>query len=1368
MNEKVEERIAARFPGVTGVQMFKILCYNAYIGTRPENNSRKSLAGKMHMSASELVKNTDTLKRLRYLSDAGIRGEWYLRTVFFMLEEFPQWEEQFKGIWEFRYQTREYIWNVATLAHRGHIDEALKLPRPYRVSRNGEVFDMVKVIAPLVEDNFMTELAYLLDVKEFRSLVMTVLQDALAKDSISRDLINRLDALIHGSPNYSDNLFDDKSNSDIYDIIGAYSYFAFGPEGKGQPFKPCSCNSEWSLASRAISEMYAAHWESAKDLFLKAMAMNAKKSEAPYAFSDPILSFFFGLCLTKHMQVVDGRQKNTLSETLRKFLGSERMQYVHLNKPVAILFTYILESGPDCSNIVLKDVCQMLAADNSPFFRIMASMILGVFKIGEDEEFVEKFGPLDWIPSTRILCHELSPFKPVGRDLRSENTETYGGLPILGSIQRKEDWEVMFQDLRTNIVGEGRSDRRIAYFLEENRLKAITLQRRLSDGSWTAGEMISRNDFIFTDHPAMNEADRNVAKALRDMSRIYDDEAGELLPLLMGSGRVFVGEPFGSTCTPVEVELVRPYIEFKARGTSIHVDSNIVLEDDGRTVRRRSIQYIDGNRYYLVNLSGLQQMLLSRMLPTSELPLTALPQLKLLEEKLRDVIEVRSDLALAEAIPQLQGEDTIIVRITPEDNEYKILVQSCPMPNGQERYAPGEGDPDIFDVENGFTKMVHRNLMAEYEVYNALRQELESKNVEFSDYQRATISTSEGLLHLLCFTHDNPEKYIVEWPEGQILKFKGSLKQSNVDIQVNSEMEWFKVQGKISLGAGRFLSIKELLASFREAGESEYIRVGDREYMKMSKALRKHISDLEALSTGASGGSLVVPQYRIGSLAEVLGNDGGLHAEIDAGYTDLLDRMKAAYSMDPALPEGLNATLRPYQREGYNWLVRLSSWGAGACLADDMGLGKTLQTLAFLLSRSAEGPSLVVAPKSVAPNWKTEAGKFTPSLNVTVLNDEKNKKKSIEAAGASDVVVTTYGMLLTQSEALGGKQWNVICLDEAHQIKNRNTRTSVAAMNLKGQHRMILTGTPIQNHLGDLWNLFQFINPGMLGPWQGFLDSYIRCPEYEQKNKQEKLRSYTTPFILRRTKEEVLDDLPEKISYTHLVDLTNDEMLIYDKCRRDAEALFNDEVKKKDKPQVKISFFEMLTRLRLIANAVQLAYPEWRKGSSKVKELMEMLGTITETPENKVLVFSQFTSVLDIVRAQLEKAGMDYLYLDGQTSMKDRAKAVNTFQEGGPQVFLISLKAGGLGLNLTAANYVILMDPWWNPAIENQATDRAHRLGQKRSVTVIRMVSSQTIEEKILKLHEKKQGLADKMLEGTADSSSLTMDDILDLVSPYR
>ena len=375
----------------------------------------------------------------------------------------------------------------------------------------------------------------------------------------------------------------------------------------------------------------------------------------------------------------------------------------------------------------------------------------------------------------------------------------------------------------------------------------------------------------------------------------------------------------------------------------------------------------------------------------------------------------------------------------------------------------------------------------------------------------------------------------------------------------------------------------------------------------------------------------------------------------------------------------------------------------------------------------------------------------------------------VEGAKEGDVVITTYGVLVTQRDVLTRKNWNVICLDEAHSIKNRMTRTSRTAMALKGSAKVTLTGTPLQNHLGEMWNLFQFINPGMLGPWQQFVDKYIKSPWDELIQKE--LKDRTLPFILRRTKEEVLDDLPEKISYEQMVELSDEELQIYEKIRKDVELKFRKDKTKEERTAAKsldLSFFQELTRLRLLSNSVSLVYPEWKQESSKVAALRDILTSLNSRTDNRVLIFSQFTSFLSQIGAMMKDAGFEYLYLDGQTPLDERQRLVDRFQEGECQFFLISLKAGGLGLNLTAANYVILMDPWWNPSVEDQATDRAYRLGQERNVTVIRLVSANTIEEKILKLHEQKQDLSNRMLEGTSGSAALSMDDILDMVSPYR
>ena len=296
----------------------------------------------------------------------------------------------------------------------------------------------------------------------------------------------------------------------------------------------------------------------------------------------------------------------------------------------------------------------------------------------------------------------------------------------------------------------------------------------------------------------------------------------------------------------------------------------------------------------------------------------------------------------------------------------------------------------------------------------------------------------------------------------------------------------------------------------------------------------------------------------------------------------------------------------------------------------------------------------------------------------------------------------------------------------------------------------------------------QFINPGLLGRWNVFRDTYVNATLDETH--KEMLKEMTQPFILRRTKEEVLDDLPEKVEGVHYVSLSENELGVYEAMRKQVELKFKKGKTKEERAAARdldISYFDELMKLRLISCDMHLVYDRWKEQSTKITALMEILETLMDVPENNILVFSQFTSFLARIKPELEKRRWDYLYLDGQTPMKKRQTFVEQFQQGEKRLFLSSLKAGGLGINLTAANYVILLDPWWNPAIENQATDRAHRIGQKRCVSIIRLISEHTIEEKILRLHEKKQQLSDEVLSGTSDSYKLTYEDILDMVAPY-
>ena len=356
--------------------------------------------------------------------------------------------------------------------------------------------------------------------------------------------------------------------------------------------------------------------------------------------------------------------------------------------------------------------------------------------------------------------------------------------------------------------------------------------------------------------------------------------------------------------------------------------------------------------------------------------------------------------------------------------------------------------------------------------------------------------------------------------------------------------------------------------------------------------------------------------------------------------------------------------------------------------------------------------------------------------------------------------MTTYGILLSIQDFITKKHWNVACLDEAHIIKNRGAKTSAAAMKIQADNRVMLTGTPVQNHLGELWSLFQFVNPGLLGNYEHFSQKFIIPIEgYQDQEKQEQLEKIVHPFMLRRTKQAVLNELPEKIEIYHTVELNQEELAIYESIRIRAEKLLQ-----AAGSNIDMHVLAEITRLRQAACSAQLIEPKWTGECSKITALVELLQGVIEGG-NRALVFSQFVSFFDIVRKELDRLGIKYFYIDGGVPLKRRTEMVEAFQNGENPLFLISLKAGGLGLNLTGANYVFHLDPWWNPAIEQQATDRTYRIGQNRSVTVYHLVSKNTIEEKIIRLHQTKRDLAENILAGTDVSYKLTGKDLLEMVT---
>lgn len=463
------------------------------------------------------------------------------------------------------------------------------------------------------------------------------------------------------------------------------------------------------------------------------------------------------------------------------------------------------------------------------------------------------------------------------------------------------------------------------------------------------------------------------------------------------------------------------------------------------------------------------------------------------------------------------------------------------------------------------------------------------------------------------------------------------------------------------------------------------------------------------------------------------------------------------------MPSTLQATLRDYQQEGFSWLGRLSSLQVGACLADDMGLGKTVQALAAILLRAPAGPTLVVAPTSVMMNWQDEAARFTPTLNVLNFG-HGNRQEILDGLVEFDLVICSYGLLQSEGEMLAGVKWQTVVLDEAQAIKNMQTKRSQSAMKLQANFKLITTGTPIENHLGELWNLFRFINPGLLGSFNSFKRKFASPIEkLHDRTAANHLRKLIQPFILRRLKHSVLQELPSRTEVTMQVEMSTEEAAMYEAQRQQALEVLSEGQESAGAGQQHIQVLAEITRLRRFCCNPELVVPDMGIASSKLKVFTTIVQELLEN-NHKALVFSQFVGHLTLIRKRLDSLGISYQYLDGSTTTQQRKIRVNNFQAGKGDLFLISLKAGGAGLNLTAADYVIHMDPWWNPAVEDQASDRAHRIGQLRPVTIYRLVVKDSIEEKIVALHKEKRALADSLLTGSDMSGKITTSQLLKLL----
>jgi len=586
--------------------------------------------------------------------------------------------------------------------------------------------------------------------------------------------------------------------------------------------------------------------------------------------------------------------------------------------------------------------------------------------------------------------------------------------------------------------------------------------------------------------------------------------------------------------------------------------------------------------------------------------------------------------------------------------------------------------------------------------------------------------------------------------------------KAEISIHVISGIDWFETAIKVKFNK-ETVSLKHLHKSIRN--KSKFVQLDDGTMGILPDEW------LEKFEGYFGAGEIVEEQLRTSNIN---------YASIEELYEDdVLDRQTrerlALYKSklssfeaikDIEVPKELNATLRGYQKEGLNWLNFLDEFNFGACLADDMGLGKTIQVLAFILSqrtRVSQNTNLVVVPASLVFNWLQEIKKFAPTLKLKTIYGSDRAKVTADF-DQYEVILTSYGTLLSDIRFLKDYRFNYIFLDESQTIKNPDSQRYKAVRLLRSRNKVVMTGTPIENNTYDLYGQLSFACPGLLGSKEQFKRLYsVPIDQFKESRRAMELQKRINPFVLRRTKEQVAKELPDKTEMVIYCEMGEQQREIYDACRTDIRDYLmgasEDELTKSS-----MHVLQGITKLRQICDSPAILNKEQFYGdaSAKMDVLMEQIEN--KSPNHKILVFSQFVSMLDLIKAELEKRNITFAYLTGQT--KNRSSVVDTFQnDPNVRIFLISLKAGGIGLNLTQADYVYLIDPWWNPAVENQAIDRAYRIGQQKNVMAVRLICPDTIEEKIMLMQETKKDLAGELIK-TEESifKTLTKKDLLDLL----
>lgn len=1322
-----------------------LLCLHAYIGGSVSTVQYNTLRKKFNLKEEERKEAQKKLLQEELIfreyffwgnrdNSFRIHPSHYFRALSFLMERHEDWLRIFQAVGFEQDTYFKYLFNLQKILISGKT-EALS---SFRYEN-----EILLYYLPVAMDKMYFPL-------------MSYFPEALFYDAFTQILVNMQERDIVDTENRLPQLLSEKklqpmTKIELQEILALYRYFSHGEYTLGENIP----NRLYPLMLAGIRALHQTRYVESVDLLTRALKIRNKDSQDKNLFMN-FLNCFYLIMAYVHEGSAESRTK--IEQFLRKKVVSERTEllpariigetYTDQERKIDTYWVkHLLSSG----NFAYKKSYRLLGLLFARYFDVNTQSALSLFEENP-------------MPAQAVLRHELSAYLPLSNEERNHLQALYGTAPVLTSIHRKQQWEWVIEDLLKDVQGGENSSSglmaekkssRIMYIIRYSDSLLVREQTILKSGKWSSGKAISGTRYQNGELDFMDDADRKILQTYLH-SRHYELRLRDALPHLIGSDRIYTGSfaPF----TPVTVDEEKPYLIVEKGKNGFKLNSNIPVKELNNDENSGSIIVKKSDTHYtVIPLSAKQRSYYKRLLSIGSFPLEAETALKSFLPQISQTVEVHSSLVEGgSTLDTLDGSPALSLYVHPNDGWYDMRIYAKPLPEGKALFVPGKGDARIVDEKEETRYQVKRKLRMEKQNYDALADYMEDHLNKTPDEQGIISLYTDELLAVLDYVRQHPDTYYMEWPEGKSMRLKASPEPGRWNVGLKQQGNWFEVEGEVRIDEETVIGMAQLLELIAQS-RGNYIRLNDTDYLQLDDALRKQLRKLESLSVKEHG-KMQVSSFNAALLDDKL-LDGEVKIAHDQALTDLRRRIRESADYAPQVPHTLQATLRPYQEEGFRWMARLNRWGAGACLADDMGLGKTVQTIAYLLLNASEGASLVVAPASVIPNWRNELQRFAPTLNVQVLNEAADRKELIDQAAACDVVLSTYGLLNIEEELLTAKEWNVICLDEAHTIKNRDTKMSHAAMNLKSAHRLILTGTPVQNRLSELWNLFRFINPGLLGSYEQFQRKFINPIEQEDdKERQRQLKRIINPFMLRRTKAEVVEELPDKMEITLPVELTDEEMAVYESIRIKAKAMLE------ESNAVNVTTLAEITRLRQAACSPQLINEKLTEESSKTRLFLNLVEEIKEGG-NRMLVFSQFTSFLQIIRQALDAAGEPYLYLDGSTPMKQREQLVARFQNGECPLFLISLKAGGLGLNLTGANYVIHLDPWWNPAIEQQATDRAYRIGQQRKVTVYHLIAQHTIEEKILRLHHTKRDLADSLLEGTDLSGRVTEKELMEMLT---